>query len=96
MREISIDKIGAISGAIPMYRVKKIYVPRLIITPEKPTIEYLIKSLWLWNPSLGIFQINSTWSAKDSFESPEDLSEKTMGISLLFAPWATRSHTRED
>ena len=45
MREISIDKIGAISGAIPMYRVKKIYVPRLIITPEKPTIEYLIKSL---------------------------------------------------
>ena len=61
--DTSIDKIGAISGIMPKYLVKKTYIPKLIKTPEKPTIEYFTKSLCVRKPNLGIFQINSSWSA---------------------------------
>ena len=58
--DTSIDKIGAISGIMPKYLVKKTYTPKLIKTPEKPTIEYFTKSLCVRKPNLGIFQINSS------------------------------------
>ena len=38
-RDASIDKSGATSCAIPKYRVRKTYPPKLISTPENPSFD---------------------------------------------------------
>ena len=95
-REVSIDINGAIISEKPKTLVKIAYRPKLTITPEKPTIEYLIKSSAFLKPSLGILNMNSIWSRRESFESPPTLGVNFIGISADLAPRHINSHKRED
>ena len=79
-REVSIDISGAIISEKPKTLVKIAYRPKLTITPEKPTIEYLIKSSAFLKPSLGILNMNSIWSRRESLESPPILGVNFIGI----------------
>ena len=71
-------------------------MPKFRTTPDRPTIEYLIKSSMFLKPSLGILKRNSSWSSKESLESPSFLELNIIGISEATAPRQTKSHIKDD
>src|SRR5918995_915687 len=94
--EVSIAISEAISIGIPRNRVNRMYPPILTTTPEVPVTQNLINSFDLRKRIFPKFVRNSSWSRKESLDTPYKRAEKTMGISTTLAPFRSNSKRNED